>query len=413
MPADVGPLFAGLEPEKVFTVGELTQQIKKVLEGRFVDLHVRGELSGFRPASSGHVYFNLKDADALLPCVLWRSAAQKIKFALSDGLEVILKGDLSLYPPQGRYQLTVKEIQPQGQGALELAFRQLKEKLKKRGWFDPIHKKSLPRIPKRIALVTSPTGAAIRDMLRIIPRRWPASELWVCPVKVQGEGAAAEIARSIQFLNQLAVKPEVMIVGRGGGSLEDLWAFNEEAVVKAIYESAIPVVSAVGHEIDVTLADLVADRRAATPSEAAELVVPDCEEMTQFLYHQVRRLGQMLKQQLLQAKKQLNHLIRRRCWSQPLEFVHLWQQRVDDERERLLRAMQNRLQVWQMQWQKHAVRLDSLSPLKTLSRGYSLTFDETTNTLLHDVAQTEVNRPVRIQLHRGSIQARITKIETP
>lgn len=413
MPSEVGPLFAGLESDKVYTVGELTLQIKRLLEGRFTELMVQGEISGWRPASSGHVYFNLKDAEAILPCVLWRSATLKIKFDVNDGLEVILKGDLSLYPPQGRYQLVVKDVQPQGQGALELAFRQLKEKLEKRGWFDPALKKPLPRFPARVALVTSPTGAAIRDMLRIIPRRWPAVEIWVCPVKVQGEGASDEISRMIASLNAMADRPDVMIVGRGGGSLEDLWSFNEEAVVRAIHESAIPIISAVGHEIDVTLADLAADRRAATPSEAAEIVVPDRVEFEAFLHHQSRRLGQMLRQKVGHLRERHEALVRRRCWARPLEMLNLWRQRLDEQRDRLGRSMKSRWQEWQAHLQKAVMQLEGLSPLKTLERGYSLTFDEKTHALLHDAAQTHVDATIKIQLHRGSLLARVIDIEWP
>jgi exodeoxyribonuclease VII large subunit len=247
--------------ETVLSVSELTRQVKEVVEGGFPNVWVGGEVSNLSRPSSGHLYLKLKDSQARLNAVVYRGVALRLKFDLHDGMEVIARGRLNVYVPHGEYQLSVEELQPKGIGPLELAFRQLKEKLSVRGYFDPKRKKRLPRFPRRVVLVTSPTGAAVRDMLETLGRRWPAAEVWVCPVPVQGDGAGLKIAEAIGRLNRIR-GIDVLIVGRGGGSLEDLWAFNEECVAQAIYASRIPVVSGVGHETDYTIADMVADARA-------------------------------------------------------------------------------------------------------------------------------------------------------
>src|SRR5262245_44048327 len=282
------------EGVKVRSVSDLTQGVKALLEDGFASVWVAGEVSNLARPGSGHLYFSLKDAQATMRAVVWRGVALRLRFDPRDGLEVIVRGRLTVYPPRGDYQLVIEELHPRGVGAQELALRELKERLFRLGYFDPQRKKPLPRVPRRLALVTSPTGAAVRDMLEILARRWPAAEVWVVPVRVQGEGAAEEIAAAIWLLNRLRERPEVMVLGRGGGSAEDRWAFNEETVARAIHESRIPVVSAVGHEIDLTVADLVADRRALTPSEAAELVVPSREELLEGLRGVEGRLRELL-----------------------------------------------------------------------------------------------------------------------
>ena len=263
----------------VFSIGELTRAIKGELEETFSSVWVEGEVSNLsRPSAYGHQYMTLKDDEAPLKAVLYRAIALRMKYDLSDGMRVIARGRLTLYMPRGEYQLLIEEIQPKGIGPLELAFRQLKEKLSLQGYFDPKRKRKLPRIPRRLALVTSRSGSAVRDMLEILSRRWPAAEVWLAPVRVQGEGAAAEVAEALDKLNRLAdggASLDVVVLGRGGGSLEDLWTFNEECVAQAIFQSRIPVVTGIGHEDDLTIADMVADVRALTPSEAAEKVVPD------------------------------------------------------------------------------------------------------------------------------------------
>ena len=260
------------------SVSELTGQIKDLLEGSFPQVWVTGEISNCARPRSGHCYLTLKDGQAQLPAVIWRPTMARLRFELHDGLEVICRGNLGVYPPQGKYQLIVQEIQPKGIGRLELALRQLRQKLAQEGLFDPARKRPLPRFVRKIAVVTSPSGAAIRDFLEVL-RRWRGTDVLVVPVRVQGEGAAEEIAAAIQQVNRLRWPIDCLVVTRGGGSLEDLWAFNEEIVCRAIYHSRIPVISAIGHEIDVTLSDLVADVRALTPSEAAERIAPAAEEV--------------------------------------------------------------------------------------------------------------------------------------
>jgi exodeoxyribonuclease VII large subunit len=301
-------------------------------------LHVLGEIGDFSRPNSGHLYFSLKDAHSELRCVMWRSTAAKLKFALEPGMEVIATGGLEVYTPRGTYQLIVRKLEPRGVGALEVAFRQLKERLEREGLFDPRRKKPLPRIPERIAVVTSPTGAAIRDILQTLTTRFPAVEIIVFPVRVQGEKAAGEIAAAIGQLNRHAPALggiDAMIVGRGGGSLEDLWAFNEEIVARAIAASRIPVVSAVGHEVDVSISDLVADVRAATPTAAAELIAPRSADLLEQLKRQVARTPRAARHTLELARSRLEALRVRDWLARPLSRVRECGQLVDERQQRL------------------------------------------------------------------------------
>ncbi len=288
------PLFdgarRGAETPGVWTVSELTGQIRAVLENDFADVGVRGEISNLARPRSGHVYLQLKDDSAQIRAVLWKSQAQRVVFDLEDGLAVRAFGDVTVYPPRGEYQLVIRQIEPEGIGALELAFRQVVARLQAEGLFDPARKRGLPRFPRRIVVVSSPTGAAVRDFVNVAHRRWPQAEILIAPSKVQGEGAAEEIVDAIGLANRV-VDVDFLVLARGGGSLEDLWAFNEEIVARAIFGSAVPVVSAVGHEVDVSVADLVADLRAPTPSAAAELCVPDLREVQTLLDTLGRRLA--------------------------------------------------------------------------------------------------------------------------
>ena len=259
------------EDAQPLTVSQLTLRIKQTLEAEFASVWVSGELSDVSRPQSGHVYLTLKDENAQVRGVIWRSVASRLAFDLQDGQQVVCRGDIDIYPPRGVYQLIIRQVEPLGVGALQLALRKLHQRLAAEGLFDPGRKRPLPRFPRRIAFVTSPTGAAVRDFLEVLRRRWRGASVLIIPAKVQGEGAAQDLVRGIRLANSLAEPPDVLVVGRGGGSLEDLWCFNEEPVVRAIHASRIPVVSAVGHEIDVTLSDLVADVRALTPSEAAAL----------------------------------------------------------------------------------------------------------------------------------------------
>ncbi len=284
-----------LVPARPLSVWELTVQVKDLVEAAFPGVWVTGEISNFSRPQSGHCYLTLKDERAQLRAAMWRPVASRVRFDMHDGLEVICKGRLEVYAPRGSYQLIIEEIEPKGMGALELALRQLREKLAREGLFDPARKRPLPSFVRQIAVVTSPTGAAIRDFLQVLARRWRGADVLIAPARVQGEGAAEEIAAAIATLNQLARPIDCLVVTRGGGSLEDLWAFNEEIVVRAIAASRIPVISAVGHEIDVTLSDLAADLRALTPSEAAELVAPAAEELSAGLGQIQKRLTAALR----------------------------------------------------------------------------------------------------------------------
>jgi exodeoxyribonuclease VII large subunit len=399
---------------KIITVGELTRGVKKLLEDAYRNVWISGEISNLSKPASGHLYFTLKDSEAALRGVLWRSFALRLRFDLKDGMAVIVRGQVSVYPPRGDYQIIVEELHPKGIGAQELALRQLKEKLFRLGYFDPARKRPLPRFPQRLGLVTSPTGAAIRDMLEILGKRWPGAEVWVSPAKMQGEGAAFEIAGAIRKLNRLRFEGgrrlDVLLVGRGGGSVEDLWAFNEEVVAQAIYESAIPVVSAVGHETDVTVADMVADYRALTPSQAAVAATPHRIELLEGLHGYEDRLRAGLLQLLENRRRQLNELAGRRAFRQPLERIRAAEQRLDDWGERLRRAIDNRLRFSQKKLEGLAGQLEALSPLNVLSRGYSLTRKIADRTVVRGVQQVQPGERLLTVLQHGQVVSRVEEI---
>jgi exodeoxyribonuclease VII large subunit len=397
------------EGTRVLSVGELTRQVKELVEGNFLSVWVAGEVSGLSRPSSGHVYLKLKDSESVLNAVIYRGIALRLKFDLRDGMEVIVRGRLAIYVPRGEYQMAIEEVQPKGIGALELALRQLKEKLFSRGFFDPKRKKKLPPFPKRVVLVTSPTGAAVRDMLEILGRRWPMTEVWVCPVPVQGEGAGLKIAEAIGRLNRLR-GIDVLIVGRGGGSMEDLWAFNEECVASAIFASRIPVVSAVGHETDLTIADLVADCRALTPSEAAERVVPDRAEMLDWLQNMGVQMRTLLRQRLEQGRVRLDNLVRRRCFRQPLERIRDLERRLDEWAARLTRSIRQRLASAEQKLEAAAARLETLSPLNVLSRGYSLTRTETDLAVVRSADQVRPGDRLITTVQQGRLISRVEEI---
>jgi exodeoxyribonuclease VII large subunit len=402
---------------KVLSVSELTREVKGLLEDALPSVCVAGEVSNVSRPASGHVYLTLKDADAQVRAVVYRGIALRLRFDLRDGQEVTVRGRMSVYVPRGDYQLVVEELQPKGVGALELALRRLKEKLFRLGYFAPERKRPLPRFPRRLALVTSPSGAAVRDMLEILMRRWPAAEVWVCPVRVQGDGAAEEIAEAIGRLSRLHECGDwcldVLIVGRGGGSTEDLWAFNEECVARAIYHSRIPVVSAVGHEIDLTVADLVADCRALTPSEAATRVVPDGREMVQGLRDAESRLRECLVQRLERARRQLDELAQRPAFRLPLERVRDRERRLDDWGGRLARAARQRLAAARERLQAQAARLETLSPLNVLGRGYSVTRREADLVVVRSPGQIKPGERLLTLVQHGRILSRVEEATTP
>jgi exodeoxyribonuclease VII large subunit len=391
---------------KILSIGELTRTIKGVLEEGFASVWVSGEVSNLARPQSGHLYLTLKDREAQLRAVIWRGIALRLRYDPQDGMEVIARGRLTVYPPRGEYQLVIEELQPKGIGAAELALRQLREKLFRLGYFDPLRKKRLPAFPRRVALVTSPTGAAVRDLVEILGRRWPALEVWVCPVRVQGDGAAEEIAEAIRLVNRVG-GVDVLIVGRGGGSVEDLGAFNAECVADAIYASRVPVVSAVGHEIDLTIADLVADRRALTPSEAAELVTPDRAELREGLRGLDEQLRALLKRRLELARDRLSDLAQRRAFRQPLERVRDGERRLDDWADRLRRALRLKLERARDRLALEAGRLETLSPLNVLARGYSLTRLEADQAVVRSPEQVRPGDRLITQVQHGRVFSRV------
>ncbi|MGO8903312.1 MAG: exodeoxyribonuclease VII large subunit [Isosphaeraceae bacterium] len=365
------------------TVSSLTQRIKDTLEADFADVALHGEITNLARPKSGHVYFSLRDQAASIRAVMWKGDAQRLAFDLSDGLAVRVLGRLTLYAPRGDYQVVVRHLEPDGLGALELAFRRLHARLAAEGLFDPGRKRPLPRYPRRIVIVTSPTGAAVRDLLQVTGRRWTAAEVLIAPARVQGIGAGAEIAGAIALANRVK-GAELIIIARGGGSAEDLRAFNEEIVARAIAGSRLPVVSAVGHEIDVTLADLAADRRALTPSEAGELAVPDCREVAMHLDRLAERIHHISQTRLREARALLEQFAKR--------AQHGVQRNLDDRRHRLTRL---------------AASLDALSPLAVLTRGYSLTFQADGKTLVRSTRDVQPDDLIHTRLASGHLISRV------
>lgn len=391
------------------SVAQLTDLIKLVVEESVPPLWVSGEISNLSQPASGHYYFTLKDASAQIRAVIWKLTASRLKFRLKDGMEVLVFGSVQVYGPRGYYQIVIQDVQPKGMGALELAFRQRFEKLAREGLFDRERKRPLPAFPRRIAFVTSPTGAAVRDFLEVLRRRFPGTDVLIVPARVQGDGAAEEIAAAIRLANACAepLGIDVLVVGRGGGSLEDLWAFNEEVVARAIYASQLPVVSAVGHEVDVTIADHVADRRALTPSEAAELVVPSMQDLRTMLHQRGERLAAALRSRVQRMRMRLENLAQRRV------LAHPWQ-RLDDERRRLdelaaraERAVRQRLQAAGQSLEQLSARLAALSPLHVLGRGYSLTYRAADGKLVRDAEQLIVGELIRTRVERGEVVSRV------
>jgi exodeoxyribonuclease VII large subunit len=355
------------------SVTQLTREIKHLVEGTLGLQWVTGEVSNCRPARSGHVYFTLKDQNSQIAAVVWRLTAERLKFQIKDGMEVVAMGPVEVYAARGSYQLIVNQLMPKGVGALETALRQLKEKLEKEGLFEHERKRPIPRIPKRIALITSPTGAAVKDMLQVITRRWPAARIVVMPVAVQGDAAAAQIAYALRNVHRI-LDVDVVVTGRGGGSLEDLWAFNEEVVARAIADCPIPVVSAVGHEIDVSIADLVADVRALTPSEAGELVVPSRDELSSELASLQDRLVSGLRRKADRARLQLDAVASRRVFTNPQQVVRQISEQLDELSERIETAARRRIERERQTLAQASGTLEALSPLGVLARGYSMTF---------------------------------------
>ena len=387
----------------IFTVTELNQFIKDLLDNvpPLTDLLLRGEISNYKMYPSGHHYFTLKDGQCAVKCVLFKGSAMKLRFRPENGMQVIASGRISVYPRDGAYQLYCTGLSPDGVGDLSVAYEQLKEKLRLEGLFDEAHKKPLPPYPQRIAIVTSPAGAAIHDMIRILRRRYPIAKVLLLPVRVQGTEAPAEIAGAIRYANrhQLA---DVLITGRGGGSLEDLWAFNDERVARAIYDSEIPVISAVGHEPDVAISDFVADRRASTPSNAAEIAVPDMAELLRWLDGAEMRMARGVTRQLSAARERLDTLAQKRVLTDPMALVADKGMQLDHVQHRLAAAMRAVTDRENGRFAALAASLDALSPLRVLGRGYALAQAED-GTVLRSAAQTAAGERIRVRLAQGQL----------
>jgi exodeoxyribonuclease VII large subunit len=392
----------------IVTVSQLTDQIKNLLESSFPDIWVEGEISNLSIPQSGHAYFTLKDEQSQIRSVLFRSSQRFLKFTLQHGMQVICRGRIGVYEPRGDYQLILEYIEPKGVGALQLAFEQLKEKLEKEGLFDLDHKKPLPLLPQRIGIITSPTGAAIRDMLRVIKRRHPRMHILIYPVPVQGAEAAPQIVEAIRYFNR-EKNIDVMVVGRGGGSLEDLWAFNEEAVARAIYSSTIPVISAVGHETDYTISDFVADLRAPTPSAAAEMVVKSEENFRTGIQSLEARLVRSIEQTIELTRASLRgHL---RLLGDPRRMLEQASQRADELVHRLVLGLRHCLHKDRTHLASLMAGLDHLNPISILSRGYSIARKGPAGIILKNATDVKPGDLLSTILHKGQILSRVEKTD--
>lgn len=399
---------------RILTVHELTRHIKTIIEKDhlLLNIWVKGEISNFKAHSSGHLYFTLKDDLSCVKVVMFRSKSRLIPFQPQNGMAVTVRGYVSVFERDGAYQLYAEGLEPDGTGALFLAFEQLKKRLEQEGLFDPRHKKPLPLLPRRIGIVTSPTGAAIRDMLQIIGRRWPGREILLVPVQVQGETAPGSVARGIQLLNQVG-GVDLIITGRGGGSLEELWAFNTEIVARSIYQSDIPVISAVGHETDTTIADFVADVRAATPSAAAELAVPDRKDMARYILTLKTRMTRAVDEKLKIYRRRIESCLLNRVFTLPRDVIcAAGQQSLDHLEHRMHQAINGTLERAENQFAVMAGRLHSLSPLATLSRGYSICTTLDKERIISDAATVETGDRLALLLHKGKLEIIVTNKDT-
>lgn len=404
-----------LQEKHIYTVSELTRLIRTALEDTFREVWVEGEISNFVRHPSGHMYFSLKDNSAVLNCVFFRSANQAIKFEIENGMHVLCFGRISVFDKRGQYQLYVDKIELKGLGALQIAFEQLKKKLQAEGLFDESRKKPIPYLPTRIGVVTSPTGAAIRDILNVVKRRFQNVEVILNPVRVQGEGAEREIADAIREFNnfnktiEAEKRIDVLIVGRGGGSLEDLWSFNEEIVARAIFASEIPIISAVGHEVDWTIADFVSDKRASTPSAAAELVIPKKEELVAKVNELTRRLDNSLVNKILFLESELKSLSESYILKQPINIIEQYQQRIDDLVRNVEIMAAHRVDLKEAAFTAVCGKLDMLSPFKVLSRGYSITTNAATGEILKDAEKVNKGDRINTRLGKGSFSSEVVE----
>ncbi|NLT14096.1 MAG: exodeoxyribonuclease VII large subunit [Clostridiales bacterium] len=389
---------------KIFDVTELNEHIKALLDSDEVlnGVYVRGEISNYKLYPSGHHYFTMKDRDGSLRCVMFKGSASKLRFRPENGMKVIAFGRVAVFPRDGAYQLYVGELTPDGVGDLYVAFEQLKEKLLKEGLFDSSHKKPIPRFPATIAVITSSAGAAVRDVIRVLNARWPLSKVMILPVRVQGAEAPPEIVGAIKYANKHKVA-DLIITGRGGGSIEDLWAFNDERVARAIYDSVIPIISAVGHEPDVTISDFVADLRAATPSNAAELAVPDIIDMRQALMNLEIRSGQALRRELKALRQRLNDLSQKRVLQSPKNYIDDKRMLLDFQSSRLSAAASRKISLSRERYVRLAASLDAMSPLKVLGRGYAIACGP--SGVIKKASDVKSGEKIKVRLQKDEISA--------
>ncbi len=400
----------GLPERDIWTISRLNREVRLLIESGLPALWLEGEVSNLARPASGHVYFSLKDEGAQVRCALWRSAALKLSFTPRNGMQLLVRARVSVYEPRGEYQLIIEHAEEAGEGALRRKFEELKAKLRADGLFDEAAKRPLPRVPRRIGVITSPTGAAVRDILHILKRRCPSVPVVIYPVPVQGEGAAAKIAAALALASRRA-ECDVLILARGGGSLEDLWSFNEEVVAHAIRASAIPVISGVGHEVDFTIADFAADRRAPTPSGAAEVAVPDAAEWLARLNKDAGRLRNAIAQRLKVKAERLAWQTRRLAVAHPGNRLRQHGQRLDELERRLETAFRRTLQDRRARCEAAARTLNAVSPLATLGRGYAIATSAADGAILRAANQVAVGDGIRVRLGEGSLAAVVAKLE--
>ncbi len=393
----------------VLSVTELTKSIKLLLEDNFPRLWVEGEISNYIQHTSGHKYFTLKDENAQIRCVMWKGMGRYLSFEPENGMKVKACGQVTVYEKSGQYQLVVSTMQPAGVGELEIAFQQLKMKLEKEGLFDESRKKPIPEYPEKIGVITSPTGAAIRDIIDIISRRAPWVEIVIRPTLVQGEGASADIVEAINEFNSFK-EVDLLIVGRGGGSIEDLWPFNEESTARAIFSSELPVISAVGHQVDFTIADFVADLRAPTPSAAAEMAVPDGSELKGHFVERYRRLCQIQFDNIQSGKDRLKGLTARYGLRKPMEIITTRTQRLDELTQSFHKTASYMIEKFKSRLSVLTSRLESASPVNIMNRGYAYVSSPVTGVNIKSYVEVAIGDEVDVRLYKGGFTAGVTKI---
>ncbi|MEK6927048.1 MAG: exodeoxyribonuclease VII large subunit [Nanoarchaeota archaeon] len=406
---DVQNVDARLIDKRIFSVSEITRHIKMILEGdkSLVNFYLRGEISSPKQYTSGHTYFTLKDETSQISCILFRRNRENMKFNLEHGMKVIIKGSIEVYEPYGKYNIIVEEIHPEGIGALNLAFIQLKDKLEKQGLFSAKHKKQLPKFPKTIGLITSLSGAVMHDVLNVLKRRYPLVKVLIVPTMVQGKGASNSVIDAIELINQYGV--EVIILARGGGSLEDLWCFNEESVARAIFQSKIPIISAIGHETDFTIADFVADYRAPTPSVAAEKAVPDINELKKLIETFDERMLNAIHNLIKTNKYHLDQIANRPIFKKPLEAIRAYYQKIESFEYMLQTKIAQYLNLKRKNLEILDSKLSALNPKAILERGYSIVMKG--DRVIKNANDVQIDNNINVIFYKGELEAEVKKIK--